>query len=160
VDSIQTMRADGLAGSPGSIGQVRACAGELLRVAKETTASVFLVGHITKAGALAGPKVLEHMVDTVLYLEGERRYPYRLLRVAKNRFGSTDELAMFAMEETGLVEVANPSAVFLADRGPGRTRHDRLTGPRGHAGASPGVAGARGGLGLWHAQAARDRPGL
>lgn len=119
VDSIQTARAEGLTGVPGSVGQVRACAGEFLRLAKETGVTVFLVGHITKTGALAGPKVLEHMVDTVLYLEGERRYPYRLLRAAKNRFGSTDELAMLAMEENGLVEVANPSAVFLADRAVG-----------------------------------------
>ncbi len=119
VDSIQTMRMEGLVGSPGSVGQVRASASEFLRLAKETGISIFLVGHITKTGALAGPKVLEHMVDTVLYLEGERRYPYRLLRAAKNRFGSTDELAMFAMEESGLAEVANPSAVFLADRAAG-----------------------------------------
>lgn len=119
VDSIQTMRTGDLAGSPGSVGQVRACASELLRLAKETGISIFLVGHITKTGALAGPKVLEHIVDTVLYLEGERRYSYRLLRAAKNRFGSTDELAMFAMEEHGLAEVANPSAIFLADRAAG-----------------------------------------
>ncbi|MGE5597803.1 MAG: DNA repair protein RadA [Bacteroidota bacterium] len=121
VDSVQTMRAEGLAGVPGSVGQVRACASEMLHLAKETGISIFLVGHITKTGALAGPKVLEHIVDTVLYLEGERRYPYRLLRAAKNRFGSTDELAMFAMEETGLREVANPSVVFLADRAMGQS---------------------------------------
>lgn len=120
VDSIQTMRNASLASAPGSVGQVRTCAGTFLQLAKETGISIFLVGHITKTGALAGPRVLEHMVDTVLYLEGERSYPYRLLRAAKNRFGSTDELAMFGMEETGLVEVANPSAVFLADRAVGQ----------------------------------------
>ena len=120
VDSIQTMRNAYLASAPGSVGQVRTCAGAFLQLAKETGISIFLVGHITKTGALAGPRVLEHMVDTVLYLEGERSYPYRLLRAAKNRFGSTDELAMFGMEETGLVEVANPSAVFLADRAVGQ----------------------------------------
>ena len=119
VDSVQTMRGGGLTGSPGSIAQVRACASDFLRLAKETGISIFLVGHITKTGALAGPKVLEHMVDTVLYLEGERRYPYRLLRAEKNRFGSAEELALFAMEEGGLVEVANPSAVFLSDRAAG-----------------------------------------
>ncbi|MCL6614191.1 MAG: DNA repair protein RadA, partial [Firmicutes bacterium] len=119
VDSIQTVRFEGLSGAPGSVAQVRAAAGEFLRTAKETGTSIFLVGHITKAGALAGPKVLEHMVDTVLYLEGERRYPYRLLKATKNRFGSTDELAVLAMEEDGLVEVENPSAIFLAERAAG-----------------------------------------
>jgi DNA repair protein RadA/Sms len=116
VDSIQTARTGALGSTAGSVGQVKACASELLRLAKETGISIFLIGHITKSGALAGPKILEHMVDTVLYLEGERRHSHRILRAAKNRFGSTDELAMFAMEETGMAEIANPSAVFLADR--------------------------------------------
>ncbi|NLG83234.1 MAG: DNA repair protein RadA, partial [Firmicutes bacterium] len=119
VDSIQTVRHEGLGGLPGSVAQVQAATGEFLRAAKETGTSIFLVGHLTKSGVLAGPKVLEHMVDTVLYLEGERRYPYRLLKATKNRFGSTEELAVLTMGENGLVEVVNPSAVFLDERAAG-----------------------------------------
>jgi DNA repair protein RadA/Sms len=107
-------RAD-LEGGPGTVTQVRECALALLHFTKGTGATVFLVGHVTKDGAVAGPRVLEHMVDAVLYLEGERYQHYRVLRAAKNRFGSTNELGVFEMTDAGLAEVPNPSAVFLSD---------------------------------------------
>ncbi len=116
VDSIQSVYSEELTSSPGSISQVRDCASALLRLAKERDMPVFLVGHVTKTGAIAGPRVLEHMVDTVLYLEGERFYAYRLLRSVKNRFGSTNEVGVFEMRDSGLVEVSNPSQVFLEER--------------------------------------------
>lgn len=119
VDSIQTMSAAEAPGLPGSIVQVRACAAALLRLAKETGIPVIIVGHITKAGALAGPKVLEHMVDTVLYFEGEAHYSFRILRAVKNRFGSTNEVALFEMGDAGLRELSNPSEVFLSGRAVG-----------------------------------------
>lgn len=119
VDSIQTMNASEAPGLPGSIVQVRACAAALLRLAKETGIPVIIVGHITKAGALAGPKVLEHMVDTVLYFEGEAHYSFRILRAVKNRFGSTNEVALFEMGDSGLRELSNPSEVFLSGRAVG-----------------------------------------
>jgi DNA repair protein RadA/Sms len=115
VDSIQTMARADLEGGPGTVSQVRECALALLHFAKGTGAAVFLVGHVTKDGAVAGPRVLEHMVDAVLYLEGERYQHYRVLRAAKNRFGSTNELGVFEMTDAGLAEVPNPSAVFLSD---------------------------------------------
>ena len=115
VDSIQTMARADLEGGPGTVSQVRECALALLHFAKGTGATVFLVGHVTKDGAVAGPRVLEHMVDAVLYLEGERYQHYRVLRAAKNRFGSTNELGVFEMTDAGLAEVPNPSAVFLSD---------------------------------------------
>jgi DNA repair protein RadA/Sms len=115
VDSIQTMSRADLEGGPGTVTQVRECALALLHFAKGTGAVVFLVGHVTKDGAVAGPRVLEHMVDAVLYLEGERYQHYRVLRAAKNRFGSTNELGVFEMTDAGLAEVPNPSAVFLSD---------------------------------------------
>jgi len=102
-----------VASAPGSVGQVRECAAQLMRLAKTTGMSVFLVGHVTKEGVLAGPRVLEHMVDAVLYLEGDRHHFFRILRGVKNRFGSTNEIGIFEMQGTGLVEVANPSALFL-----------------------------------------------
>jgi DNA repair protein RadA/Sms len=116
IDSIQTIYRSDLAGAPGSIGQVRECAVALLRLAKETNIVVVLVGHVTKAGYLAGPRVLEHVVDCVLYFEGERYHSFRILRAIKNRFGSTNEIGVFQMQEIGLQEVANPSEVFLAER--------------------------------------------
>ncbi len=116
VDSIQTMYLESVPSAAGSISQVRECAMALLRMAKATHVPVFLVGHVTKEGALAGPRVLEHIVDTVLYLEGERFHTYRLLRGQKNRFGSTNEVGVFEMQEAGMVEVGNPSAVFLQER--------------------------------------------
>jgi DNA repair protein RadA/Sms len=117
IDSIQTMHSDLIEGAPGTVSQVRASAQELIRFAKETGTAVVLVGHVTKDGAIAGPRVLEHMVDTVLSFEGERSHQYRILRAAKNRFGGTDEIGVFAMAEEGLEEVANPSALFLTHRG-------------------------------------------
>jgi DNA repair protein RadA/Sms len=116
-DSIQTLARADLEGGPGSITQVRECALALLHFAKGSRTPVFLVGHVTKDGAVAGPRVLEHMVDAVLYLEGERYQHYRVLRAAKNRFGSTNELGVFEMLDSGLREVANPSEAFLSDSG-------------------------------------------
>ncbi len=116
IDSIQTMSDSSLESAPGSVSQVRACATHLARFAKTIGVPVVLIGHVTKEGSLAGPRVLEHIVDTVLYFEGDRYHAYRLLRAAKNRFGSTDELGIFEMRETGLIGVENPSAVLLAER--------------------------------------------
>jgi len=116
VDSIQTMYIDVLESAPGTVGQVRACAQELIRVAKQRGTIVLMVGHVTKEGTIAGPKVLEHMVDTVLYFEGDRGHQFRILRAVKNRFGPTDEIGVFEMTDRGLLEVENPSALFLADR--------------------------------------------
>jgi DNA repair protein RadA/Sms len=116
VDSIQTMFRPDLPTSPGSVGQVRECASALLQVAKGQGIAVLLVGHVTKDGAIAGPRVLEHIVDTVLYFEGERHQAYRILRAIKNRFGSTDEIGVFEMYGSGLREVPNPSAAFLGER--------------------------------------------
>lgn len=115
VDSIQTVYAEELTSGPGSVSQVRECAARLLHVAKHRHVPIFLVGHVTKAGAIAGPRVLEHIVDVVLYLEGDRYHAYRLLRSVKNRFGSTNEVGVFEMASEGLVEVANPSEFFLAE---------------------------------------------
>jgi DNA repair protein RadA/Sms len=119
LDSIQTVYTDALEGAPGSVGQVRECAAKLMRFAKDSGTAVFVVGHVTKGGTIAGPKTLEHIVDTVLYFEGEGSLDYRLLRATKNRFGSVDELGVFSMTERGLAAVPNPSAVFLAARSEG-----------------------------------------
>jgi DNA repair protein RadA/Sms len=116
IDSIQTMHSDQIEGAPGTVSQVRSSAQELIRFAKERGCALVLVGHVTKDGSLAGPRVLEHMVDTVLAFEGERSHQYRILRSVKNRFGGTDEIGVFAMAAAGLEEVANPSALFLTDR--------------------------------------------
>ncbi|MCL2084151.1 MAG: DNA repair protein RadA [Oscillospiraceae bacterium] len=116
IDSIQTMFMPDIASSPGSVTQVRECTMSLMRHAKGRGVTVFVVGHVNKEGAIAGPKVLEHMVDCVLYFEGERQMPYRILRAAKNRFGSTHELGVFEMRDTGLVEVPDPSEALLAGR--------------------------------------------
>ena len=118
IDSIQTVHMDELTSAAGSISQVRECAATLMRVAKASGVPIFLVGHVTKAGAIAGPRVLEHIVDTVLYLEGDRFHSYRLLRSVKNRFGATSEVGVFEMKNEGLVEVTNPSAAFLEERLP------------------------------------------
>jgi DNA repair protein RadA/Sms len=118
VDSIQSVYLEELDSSAGSITQVRECGAALLRMAKSDNVPVFIVGHVTKQGAIAGPRVLEHMVDTVLYLEGERFHLYRILRSVKNRFGSTNEVGIFEMQEKGLVEVKNPSEAFLSERLP------------------------------------------
>ncbi|HCP00994.1 MAG: DNA repair protein RadA [Alphaproteobacteria bacterium] len=114
IDSIQTMYADNLDSAPGTVAQVRTCAQELIRVAKRRGVTIILVGHVTKEGAIAGPRVLEHMVDTVLYFEGERANQFRLLRAVKNRFGATDEIGVFEMTDAGLTEVENPSGLFIS----------------------------------------------
>ena len=117
IDSIQTMWADHVDSAPGSVSQVRAAAHELTTFAKRRNLSVILVGHVTKDGQIAGPRVVEHMVDTVLYFEGERGHQFRILRAVKNRFGPSDEIGVFEMTGAGLAEVANPSALFLSERG-------------------------------------------
>ncbi len=119
IDSIQTIYMPELESAPGSVTQVRECAARLVYLAKETGIPVFLVGHVTKEGTVAGPRVLEHLVDTVLYLEGERHHHFRILRAAKNRFGSTNEIGIFEMRDRGLSEVANPSEILLAERAEG-----------------------------------------
>ncbi len=116
VDSIQTMFNEGLSSVPGSVSQVREAAMRLMLVAKKTGIPTFLVGHVTKEGAIAGPRLLEHMVDTVLYFEGDRQHLFRILRAVKNRFGSTNEIGVFEMGEKGLTPVGNPSAIFLSER--------------------------------------------
>lgn len=116
VDSIQTMYRPDMASAPGSVSQVRECASQLMKLAKVSGCSIFLVGHVTKEGAIAGPRVLEHMVDAVLYFEGDRQHQYRLLRAVKNRFGSVNELGMFEMASEGMVEVGNPSEALLSGR--------------------------------------------
>ena len=114
IDSIQTLYSDALTSAPGSVAQVRECAAQLTRVAKQTGVTIILVGHVTKEGALAGPRVLEHIVDTVLYFEGDTQSSFRLVRAIKNRFGAVNELGVFAMTEKGLKGVSNPSALFLS----------------------------------------------
>ena len=114
IDSIQTMYSDQITSAPGSVSQVRECAAQLTRMAKQMGIAMIFVGHVTKDGAIAGPRVLEHMVDTVLYFEGDQHSNYRMIRAIKNRFGAANELGVFAMTETGLKGVSNPSAIFLA----------------------------------------------
>src|SRR3989449_9412360 len=121
VDSIQTVLSSHLTAAPGSISQVRECTLQLMHLAKSTHTPIFIIGHVTKEGTVAGPKALEHIADAVLYLEGERYHSYRLLRGVKNRFGATHEVGVFEMHGEGLLEVPNPSAVFLADRAAGAT---------------------------------------
>ncbi len=133
IDSIQTMHSDLIEGAAGTVSQVRACAQELVRYAKGSGCALVLVGHVTKDGSLAGPRVLEHMVDTVLAFEGERSHQYRILRAVKNRFGGTEEIGVFAMNEAGLAEVGNPSSLFLTDRAgdvPGAVVFPALEGTR------------------------------
>lgn len=119
VDSIQTVHHPEVTSAPGSVSQVRECTSELMRIAKTKGIATFLVGHVTKEGQIAGPRILEHMVDTVLYFEGERHHTYRILRSHKNRFGSTNEIAIFEMIHSGLKEVLNPSELFLEERSQG-----------------------------------------
>ncbi len=118
VDSIQTIYSEALQSAPGSVAQLRECAAQLVRFAKQKGCSVFLVGHVTKEGVIAGPRVLEHMVDTVLYFESDAGSRFRVIRAVKNRFGAANEIGVFAMTEQGLKEVTNPSAIFLS-------RHDQ-----------------------------------
>ncbi|CAM5185482.1 DNA repair protein RadA OS=Lysinibacillus sphaericus OX=1421 GN=radA PE=3 SV=1 [Lysinibacillus sphaericus] len=119
VDSIQTVFHPEVTSAPGSVSQVRECTAELMRIAKTKGIAIFLVGHVTKEGQIAGPRILEHMVDTVLYFEGERHHNHRILRSQKNRFGSTNEIAIFEMLQGGLKEVLNPSELFLQERSQG-----------------------------------------
>ncbi|CAH1855337.1 DNA repair protein RadA [Convivina praedatoris] len=121
IDSVQTMQEPDLSSAIGSVSQIREVTADLLQLAKTNNISIFIVGHVTKDGAIAGPKILEHMVDTVLYFEGDRHYKYRILRAVKNRFGATNELGIFEMRDRGLVEVANPSEIFLEERLAGAT---------------------------------------
>ncbi|MDR3180114.1 MAG: DNA repair protein RadA [Holosporaceae bacterium] len=133
IDSIQTLHSPRVESTPGTVTQVRACTYELINFAKTSGTTVFLVGHVTKDGAIAGPKVLEHMVDTVLYFEGERGNPYRILRAVKNRYGPCDELGIFDMQQQGLISVNNPSIVFLTQRDksiPGTTVFSGIEGTR------------------------------
>lgn len=116
IDSIQTIHTELLEGAPGNVGQVRECAARLMRFAKESGTAVFVIGHVTKGGGIAGPKTLEHIVDTVLYFEGDGTLEHRVLRATKNRFGSVDEIGVFRMVATGLMPVDNPSSLFLGDR--------------------------------------------
>jgi DNA repair protein RadA/Sms len=119
VDSIQTVYHPEVTSAPGSVSQVRECTSELMRIGKTKGIAIFIVGHVTKEGSIAGPRLLEHMVDTVLYFEGERHHTYRILRAVKNRFGSTNEMGIFEMKEAGLEEVENPSEIFLEERSKG-----------------------------------------
>lgn len=116
IDSIQTIFTEELTSAPGSVGQIRESAAKLMIFAKKSHIPVFLIGHVTKEGAIAGPRVLEHLVDTVLYFEGDRGHPYRILRTVKNRFGSTNEIGVFEMTDSGLAEINNPSELFLSER--------------------------------------------
>ncbi len=116
VDSVQTIFSSQLDSSPGSVSQIRETTAKLINMAKQSDTALLIIGHVTKEGAIAGPKLLEHMVDTVLYFEGDRSHAYRILRVVKNRFGSTDEIGVFEMDTTGLLEVENPSALFISER--------------------------------------------
>jgi DNA repair protein RadA/Sms len=117
IDSIQTISSEQVQGEAGSVSQVRACATLLLDVAKQSGTPIVIIGHVTKEGSVAGPKTLEHLVDTVLYLEGDQYHTYRILRAVKNRFGATDEVGIFEMEGVGLISVLNPSASLLRERG-------------------------------------------
>ncbi|KXZ21185.1 DNA repair protein RadA [Bacillus nakamurai] len=119
VDSIQTVYQSDITSAPGSVSQVRECTAELMKIAKTNSIPIFIVGHVTKEGSIAGPRLLEHMVDTVLYFEGERHHTFRILRAVKNRFGSTNEMGIFEMREEGLTEVLNPSEIFLEERSAG-----------------------------------------
>jgi DNA repair protein RadA/Sms len=143
VDSIQTMYLDTLDSAPGTVSQVRGAAQELIRLAKRRGFVLVLVGHVTKEGVIAGPRVLEHMVDTVLYFEGERGHQFRILRAVKNRFGATDEIGVFEMSDRGLVEVPNPSALFLAGRATPSSESEE-DGPPAHLSGSAVFAGMEG----------------
>jgi DNA repair protein RadA/Sms len=143
IDSIQTMYLDTLDSAPGTVSQVRGAAQELIGLAKRRGLIVVLVGHVTKEGLIAGPRVLEHMVDTVLYFEGERGHQFRILRAVKNRFGATDEIGVFEMSDRGLVEVPNPSALFLADRSNAEGEPGEDGGKTAGAAVFAGIEGTR-----------------
>ena len=145
INSIQTMWTDLVESAPGTVTQVRGSAQALIRFAKHSGAAIILVGHVTKDGQIAGPRVVEHMVDAVLSFEGEGSHQFRILRAVKNRFGPTDEIGVFEMTGAGLREVANPSELFLSERDLGSARHRGVRRHRGHAaaaGRNPGAGGA------------------
>ena len=144
VDSIQTLWSEALQSAPGSVAQVRECAAQLTRHAKKSGTALFIIGHVTKEGAIAGPRVLEHIVDTVLYFEGDPHSSFRLVRAVKNRFGAVNELGVFAMTDKGLRAVSNPSALFLSAPREGRGRLLRAGDAGGHAAAAGGDPGAGG----------------
>ena len=116
IDSIQTMYSDDITSAPGSVSQVREITARIMKMCKSNGITTIIIGHVTKDGNIAGPRVLEHMVDTVLYLEGERYFSYRILRGVKNRFGSTNEIGMFEMQSEGMVEIDNPSSILISER--------------------------------------------
>ena len=116
IDSIQTMYSEEIASSPGTVSQVREITARLMKICKINLITTIIIGHVTKEGNIAGPRVLEHMVDTVLYLEGERYFSYRILRGVKNRFGSTNEVGMFEMQNEGMIEITNPSSILISER--------------------------------------------
>ena len=142
IDSIQTLWTGALDAAPGTIAQVRTASFDLVRYAKASGAALLLVGHVTKDGQIAGPKAVEHLVDAVLYFEGERGHHFRVLRAVKNRFGATDEIGVFEMTGKGLAEVANPSALFLGDRKQRRARHRGVRRAGRHAAAAVRNPGA------------------
>ena len=145
LDSIQTLWSDAVESAPGTVSQVRAAAQALIRFAKSSGAAVIMVGHVTKDGQIAGPRVVEHMVDAVMSFEGDGAHAFRILRATKNRFGATDEIGVFEMTGAGLAEVANPSALFLAGRdvaAPGRGGVRRRRGRAPGAGRDPGAGRA------------------
>ena len=165
IDSIQTMHSDTIEGAPGTVSQVRGCALELIRYAKENGTALVLVGHVTKDGNIAGPRVLEHMVDVVMSFEGERSHQYRILRALKNRFGAVDEIGVFSMAIEGLEEVANPSMLFLSGRDQplaGSAVFPRTRGDPPGLGRDSGIdrtiavrrdsTPSRGGMGQWQAR--------
>ena len=154
IDSIQTMYRPDMASAPGSVSQIRECTSQIMRLCKESGTAIFLVGHVTKDGAIAGPRMLEHMVDVVLYFEGDRHMTYRILRAAKNRFGATNEIGVFEMLDAGLREVENPSEMLLSGR---RLRHLCYLRDGGRAARAGGGAGPAGALcrGTSHAQQQR-----
>lgn len=116
IDSIQTMYSDEITSAAGTVSQVREITGRVMKICKQQNITTIIIGHVTKEGNIAGPRVLEHMVDTVLYLEGERYFSYRILRGVKNRFGSTNEVGMFEMQSEGMMEIANPSSILISER--------------------------------------------
>ena len=142
IDSIQTLWTGALDAAPGTIAQVRTASFDLVRYAKASGAALLLVGHVTKDGQIAGPKAVEHLVDAVLYFEGERGHHFRVLRAVKNRFGATDEIGVFEMTGKGLAEVANPSALFLGDRNSAVARHGGVRRAGRHAAAAVRNPGA------------------
>jgi DNA repair protein RadA/Sms len=155
IDSIQTLHSAHIESTPGSVSQVRECTAELLRFAKETSTPVFLIGHITKDGMIAGPKILEHMVDTVLQFEGDRHHVYRILRTIKNRFGSASELGIYEMMGEGLREVSNPSEILAFTPRPAfkwRYYFGHFRGHEAHADRNPGLGKP---IAIWHASAYR-----